>query len=86
MGNSHWSQSSHRLNVFGLNGVAILFSFPMALFIQVSKLVLVFLVLMWVYIIFFENYLKMPLRCSPAMIRTWITGTNKESKNQNSLF
>lgn len=82
--NDHWSQASHRLNVFGLNGVAFFLTIPLLMMIQASWIFGIILIVMWVYCIFFENYLKMPLRCSFAMFRTWITGNNKEPKNPNS--
>ena len=80
----HWSQASHRLNVFGLNGGAAALTIPLLLLVQVSYFFLFFLIVMWVYCIFFENYLKMPLRCSLALFRTWLTGTNKENKGPNT--
>lgn len=82
----HWSQASHRLNVFGLNGVAAFLTIPLLLLSSLSWIFLVILIVMWAYCIIFENILKMPLRCSFSLIRTIITGTDKNSKNISNPF
>ena len=84
--NGHWSQASYKLNVFGLNGVAAFLTIPLLLLCSLSWFFLVVLICMWAYCIIFENILKMPLRCSFALIRTAITGTDKNSKNISNPF
>lgn len=82
----HWSHTSHRLNFFGLNAVAFFLTIPMAFLIAWSRWFILIIIVMWTYCIIFENILKMPLRCSLALIRTVITGTDKNSRNTNNPF
>lgn len=81
MANGHWSQFSHKHKFLYLNPIAVVVSLLLLFISQKFGWLVWVVVFMWIYIITFQYFFKMPLSYSFDLFRTWMVGKNKKSKN-----
>lgn len=81
MANSHWSQFSHRPKFIFVSPVVVTVSALMLFMSQKWHIFLWITLAMWVYIIVFQYFFKMPISYTPNLLRTWLVGKNKKPKN-----
>lgn len=86
MANGHWSQFSHKPSFFGISVIPFVLTLPLVLLGQISSIFWWILAVVWVYVIIFEKILKMPLQYTIPKVRTWLTGTDKEPRNDKDSF
>lgn len=83
MANAHWSQFSYKPKFIFVSAIPFMLTLPLIVAGQITSLAYWILFFMWLYVLVFETFLKMPLEYTPALIRTKITGANKRPRNDN---
>ena len=81
MSNAHWSQFSHKPKFFFVSAIPFMLTLPLIVMGQITSMAYWILLIMWLYVIVFEIFLKMPLQYTPSLIRTKLTGTTKLPRN-----
>ena len=81
MANAHWSQFSHNPKIFIFNPLALISTFAMLFAAQKWGFLIWVVFFMWVYILTFQFYFKMPISYTGNLLRKLLTGKNKKPKN-----
>lgn len=83
-----WQQTGLDFKIFFLPAVPVVFTFVLGIIFFVTGRVLTFLLwiilALWVFYGVFVMGFKIKERFVFALIRTWLIGKNKKSRNENS--
>lgn len=88
MANEHWSQFSHEPKILFISPwpFVVLFISIIGFNIHHSMWWLIFTLAVWIYVIIFEKFLKMPMRYTWPLIRSFLVGNTKHTRVRNNRF
>ncbi len=81
MANSDWCHFSHKPKFFFFSPVSIVLTVVMLFLSQHWGIFFWLTVAMWLYIVIFQYFFKMPIGYSMQLFRTWLIGKSKKPKN-----